>query len=290
MNADGSDQRRLTSWNASCSAPAAWSPDGRRLAFYARGALWVMNADGTRRSRLSQATYPESGAHPGPSFSPDGARIVFTRNPSSQVNASAIYVIRADGVPRRLTRERFAYDPLWSPRGDVIAFRSERDNDDDIYLMRSDGSRQRRLTRNRAAVESLVWSPDGRFIAYAFYAGAIYRAPTSGSPRRLLAHVSAAEPGLSWSPDERYLAYENDTVRNDIYVMTAKGFDERRLTKRFFNFNPSWSPDSRRIAHGFFTRLEGPSRGGIAVIHADGSNRRELTTGNDSFPSWQPVS
>ena len=290
MNRDGSRQRRLTGWGADCSAPATWSPDGRRLAFYGRGALWIMDSDGSHRRRLSSAAPSGAESFPGPSFSPDGQSIAYARNPSSTVNASAVYIVRGDAAPQRMTKERFAYDPLWSPRGDLIAFRSDRDDDEgDIYVMRSDGRRQRRLTRNQDDAESVAWSPDGRFLAYAFYAGSIYRVPASGGPRRLLARLSAAEPGLAWSPDGRHIAFETDDVRNDINVMTAKGFQERRVTKRFFNFHPSWSPGSQQIAFAFFTRLEGPSRGGIAVIDADGGNRRELTNGADAYPAWQPT-
>lgn len=250
-----------------------------------------MNGDGSDRRRLSAATWSDVEAFPGPSFSPDGESIVYARNPSSTRNASAVYIVRAGAAPRRLTKERFAYDPIWSPRGDLIAFRSDRDDDEgDIYVMRSDGSNQRRLTRNRDDVESFAWSPDGRFLVYAFYNGPIYRVPASGGARRLLAPFAAPEPDLAWSPDGRYIAFVSEETGNgDVYVMTAKGFAERPLTKRYFNFHPSWSPDSQQIAFAYFTRLEGPSRGGIAVVHRNGRERREVSDGSDAYPAWQPT-
>jgi Tol biopolymer transport system component len=250
-----------------------------------------MNSDGSARRRLSAATASDAEALPGPSFSPDGQSIVYARNPSSTRNASAVYIIGAGAGPRRLTKERFAYDPLWSPRRDLIAFRSDRDDDEgDIYVMRSDGSDQRRLTRNRDDVESFGWSPDGRFLVYAFYDGPIYRVPASGGARRLLASFAAPEPDLAWSPDGRYIAFvSEETGDGDVHVMTAKGFKERRLTKGFFNSNPSWSPDSQQIAFAYFTRLEGPSRGGIAVIRRDGGEHREVSDGADAYPAWQPT-
>ena len=292
-NAAGTEQRRLTGWKVSCSSPAAWSGDGRRLAFYARGAVWVMDEYGTHRRRLSPASYSESSLGPGPSFSPDGRSIVFSRNPSSRVNASAVYVSRANGTLRRLTKERFAYDPVWSPQGDLIAFRSDRDDDEgDIYLMRSDGTQQRRLTRHSEDVESLAWSPDGRFLAYSFYDGPIYAVAVGDRRSRVLTRSAEPETLLAWSPDGRHIAYEDvldqGSVRRDIHLMTAKGLGDRRLTKRFFNFHPSWSPDSRRIAFAFFTRLRGPSRDGIAVVNADGNELRQVTAGQDAFPAWQP--
>ena len=50
MNADGSDQRRLTR-NVSFHA---WSPDGRKLAFDGNGDIFVMNADGSGQRRLTR--------------------------------------------------------------------------------------------------------------------------------------------------------------------------------------------------------------------------------------------
>lgn len=289
-NSNGTGQRRLSPWNASCTSPAVWSPDGRQIAFYGRTSVWLMNADGSRRRRLASTT-PDESDRPGPSFSPDGTRIAFVRNPSQTINANAIYVIATSGGRAiRLTRERFAYDPLWSPRGDLIAFRSSRDDDEgEIYLMRPDGSRQRRLTAQRHDVESIAWSPDGAFLAFAFYDGPIYRVRAAGGSRRLLARISAAEPDLAWSPNGRLIAYGDESAGNDISVMAADGFNERRLTRRFFNFDPSWSPDSRSIAFAFFTRLEGPSRSGLAVLDVRGVGRRQLTRGADAYPAWQPT-
>ena len=110
--------------------------------------------------------------------------------------------------------------------------------------------------------------------------------PTGQGAERVLARSAEAETSLAWSPDGRHLAFENDS---DIWVMSAKGYNERRLTKRFFSFNASWSPDGSVLAYEFFTRLEGPSRSGIAVIGMNGSGRRELTRGNDAWPAWQPA-
>jgi Tol biopolymer transport system component len=57
--------------------------------------------------------------------------------------------MNADGTrQRRLTRnESFDGDPAWSPDGQRIAFISDRDGNDEIYVMNADGSGQQRLTR-----------------------------------------------------------------------------------------------------------------------------------------------
>jgi WD40-like Beta Propeller Repeat len=59
--------------------------------------------------------------------------------------------MREDGKGlRRLTRNRVAhYSPIWSPDGKRIASVSNRDGDDELYLMDSNGRTVRRLTSNR---------------------------------------------------------------------------------------------------------------------------------------------
>jgi TolB protein len=120
MKANGRAQRVLTKgWGG---REPSWSPNGRVIAyttgdtFYDRE-VWVMNPDGSRRRKLTHGPYDFS-----PSWSPDSRRIVFSCGGSS--SQDDVCVMDADGSHRRrLARtaksERY---PVWSPRGDAIAF------------------------------------------------------------------------------------------------------------------------------------------------------------------------
>jgi TolB protein len=76
----------------------------------------------------------------------------------------------------------------------------------------------------------------------------------------------------------------------DVYVVNADGSGLRRLTNDpGADFDPSWSPDGRRIAY----RHEGgggDSAAEIEVMNANGSQKRNLTTrsGQDHSPAWSP--
>lgn len=159
MNADGSRPTRLTSGSLNNEAARpVWSPDGTRLVFYStreavdmkdkKRRLYVMDADG---SRLRAITPP--GYEGNPSWSPTGNRIALDAH-ALGLNTSAdwrweIFVISADGKGRRRLTNNRANDwaPAWSPDGTKIAYCSGWNNQYEIYVMNSDGSRPTRITR-----------------------------------------------------------------------------------------------------------------------------------------------
>lgn len=143
MNADGSHLRYLTT-----GLRPAWSPDGRRIAFYERQDIWVIDVDGQNRTRLTQ----DSVGNFAPAWSPDGRQIAFGSwrdwAAGEVANLEEIYVMDATGEnKRRLTHARgIDSDPVWSPDGKQIAFDSQRDEKPRIYMMNADGRNQKPLT------------------------------------------------------------------------------------------------------------------------------------------------
>lgn len=126
----------------------------RRLAFTSHRSgdsdVWVVDVDGRNLRNLTRAP---NALDDRPSWSPDGSRIAFgsSRDSSSQDETREtgdVYVMDANGRNvRRLTRAaRGSYAPAWSPDGKLIAVNSQRDGNSELYLMKADGSKQRRLT------------------------------------------------------------------------------------------------------------------------------------------------
>jgi TolB protein len=132
MNADGGDERNITTNRPFHSFQPAWSPDGKRLAFTVSfgdygGEIRVMNPDGSGVRKLGRP----GGAYE-PAWSPDGGRIVFLE---AAAGNGEIYVMRADGSEQRKLTKNGSRNasPVWSPDGREIAYESNQDGDSEIY-------------------------------------------------------------------------------------------------------------------------------------------------------------
>lgn len=286
--------------------------------------VWVMDADGRNRIRLTEPPPPRVDAQgsAGPAWSPDGTLIVYTSTGEAVEEDERdveIYLMRADGsAKRRLTNDR-ALDsaPAWSPDGKKIAFahypgQPGRARDAVLMVMDADGRERRQITRDREVREIVIdtfpaWSPDGTQIAFSRtrwapdgdVQGGLYLIESDGSDERML-----IEDGFDpeWSPDGRRIVFSSTKDRygetcfhecspsSEIYVAWADGTSVRRLTKNeASDQSPTWAPDGKRIA---FTSDRADRRGHayeIYVIGADGKGLRRLTRNNvwDSGPDWR---
>jgi TolB protein len=103
-------------------------------------------------------------SRPRQSFSPDGSQIVFE---SDRTGAPQIYVMPASGGEgTRISGGEGRYGtPVWSPRGDYIAFTKQNEGRFHIGVMRTDGTEERLLTASFLD-EGPTWAPNGRVLMF----------------------------------------------------------------------------------------------------------------------------
>jgi TolB protein len=177
-----------------------------------------------------------------------------------------------------------------------VAFVTDRDGNDEIYMMDYDGANQTRLTFNKVMDYSPAWSPDASRLAYTSYqqlAAGLYILDVYEGKRTTVA-TRGGNFSPSWSPDGKKLTFASTMDGNmEIYAAEIESGPTRVGKIKRLTFNngidtaPTWSPNGREIA---FTS----DRGGtpqIYVMDAEGGNIRRISFGanyHDS-PSWSPA-
>ncbi|MDZ7372395.1 MAG: S9 family peptidase [candidate division KSB1 bacterium] len=107
-----------------------------------------------------------------PQLSPDGRTVLFTvRQVDWDQNSYVTHVWRVatsgGSEPVQLTYGKAScYDPQWSPDGQWISFRSDREEKTQLFLMRADGGEAFRLTRFSGSVGEYAWHPSGTRIYF----------------------------------------------------------------------------------------------------------------------------
>jgi TolB protein len=170
-----------------------------------------------------------------------------------------------------------------------IVFCSNRDGNEELYMMDYDGHNQTRLTFNRNTDYMPAWSADGRKIAYTSYMGdkaILYLLEVyEGKRQEIYSRGTSFAP--NFSPDGKKLVFcsQEEAGNTEIYVANSNGRNVRRLTfNKSIDTAPYWSPTSRQIA---FTS----DRGGtpqIYVMDAEGSNVTRVSFGGTyhDAPAW----
>jgi Tol biopolymer transport system component len=252
---DGSGLRRLID-SPAFDACARYSADGRWIAWCSGvGAvteIWVMRADGRRKSQLTRL----GGRMTFPDFSPDGRTVAFSGRLAGVSNNNEIYATSRQGDGLIQLTDDPAEDswPAYSPDGRRIAFMSSRAGVPQIWVMNADGSNPTQVTADPIAKGQLPrWSPDGNRIAYPTadptLGEDIWVIDVDGTDPTRLTTAPGREFGPDWSPDGKQLTYvdSSNPAQRTVMIMNADGTGARPVKPLGNQFVPSWQPKWSRF-------------------------------------------
>lgn len=233
--------------HAGADGYAAWSPDGKRIAFYAKyngiktWSIHTMNSDGSNRKRL---THAENKWDNSPTWSPDGTKILFSREyKDTDKNWQAeIWSMNSDGSELTQLKSLKGGGPFFTQDGRIVFHSEYKNKKSEISIADIDGNNIIQLTHNEAD----EWHPE-------------------------------------ISPDGKHIAFMSDRDGNhEIYVMKLDGSNQKRLTSNNADdWYPSWSPDGSKLI--FSSDMDGGEN--IYMMNKDGSSVQKIIS-NGSQASW----
>ncbi len=202
--------------------------------------------------------------------SPDGKTIAFDL-------LGDLYVMPIGGgeATRISAGAAWEMQPRFSPDGAWIAFISDRDGMDNLWLIKPDGTGARQVSKEKEnELSSPAWTPDGRFVAVRKHftaerslgAGEIWLFHRSGGSGSMMTKRPNEQKDLgepAFSPDGRFLYFTQDVTPGKFFEYNKNPYDTIYVTKRLEldsgridrfidmpggSVTPTPSPDGRSIA------------------------------------------
>ena len=222
MNADGSQQIRLTHYPGDDTDPA-WSPDGKYIAFVSdrehKGLydIYLMDADGKNVRRA----FDDLEFRSAPAWSPDGKQIAYLTY--SPVPDWAVYTKPlSGGEAERIAKSGRGWSgfPTWSPDGTEIAFVSGKSPEWHIRIINLK-TREENTILPKVQGDNMLypaWSPDGKKLAFSVWRWdgepSIYIIQRDDKEREEI--VKNTFGTLAWSPDGKKLLYSKTVDGSDL--------------------------------------------------------------------------
>lgn len=277
------EKRVALAQEAGANSFPAWAPNGKLLAYSARGSqeddvfhIFVRPVPGGPARQLTSGDASDTS----PAWSPDGASIAFSRSDGEHVE---YLLVPSAGGPEQKVAEfpipsdgALEFSESWTHDGKslIVVEPGERPA---LALVSIDGGTPRRITNPAEGTEGDITpatSPDGRTLAFVRSTGSdgsdVYLSDLNGGALRRLTFDNRGIRGLAWTPDGRDIVYASDRFAGwRIWRVPAYGGSPRDIPMAGRSAQyPALSPAGGRLAY-----VDSPSAAAVwrATIEPDGT-------------------
>ena len=262
-----------------------WSPDGRYLYFASdRGGtmgIWrvaIDEASGHVTGKLEPVAAGAGVAMDLPHLSSDGKSLVF----ESELQSTNPAAIAFDPVNARITSVTLLQHRTGnlvpsdvSPDGNWLALYNRHERQQDIFVMRRDGSALTRLTDDMARDWVPRFTPDGKGLTFYSNKGGRYEAwsiQLDGSGRTLLSNFKDGVSYAMMAPDGKRIVVGNSSVLGAMWIGTAPWPLTEKTARRLDGLTtaaggvlPTYWPHGGRWISGYILNASGARRGHALV-------------------------
>jgi tricorn protease len=236
------------------------SAGGNMIVFENGGYIYKFNTDNKKFEKVSvvieddalwaRAEYKDASKYIRTAgMSPNGERIIFGAR--GDVYSAPV----GKGITRNLTNTPGIHERNvnWSPDGQYIAYISDASGDNEIYIVKQDGSEEAiQLTYNADTYKfNIKWSPDSKKI---LWADRMMRLQYVDIKTKKVNLVTRSNYDIiehyNWSPDSRWIVFDQ-LIENRISVISVCNTETgsiRNITSPWFDSgDPDFSLDSKYI-------------------------------------------
>ncbi len=250
VRSNGKQLRQITHVDGVAALPD-WSPDGRQIVFTLNEcSIGLVDADGGNLHEI--ASDPDACLNDA-NFTPDGARLVFTRFEFA-LEVEQIWSMKVDGSDRQFITDRGGPDANVSPDGRKISFKGGPDGA--LFVANIDGTGIVQVSPSISVTYKHDWAPDGQHL--------VVSDNSSPSPTEAVNIVTVRPDGSEWT----YLTHYPAGYRANV---------------------GGYSPDGKWIVF----RLEAPGRvPTLYRIRPDGTGLHALYQSSTIIPrfiDWGPA-
>ncbi len=250
--------------------------------------LCLMGANGAGSRRITENDGPDRA----PTWSPDGARLVFNSRRAPHADRPQIYVydVATSGVTRVSDGPLEDQRASWTPNGAEVVF--QRGNFTigyELFRQHIANGALVQLTDNAGKINAAgSYSPDGtrlvlqsnRDVAGLFPFSTYLIDVATSAVTRLAAGVTDSHDGPRWSPDGQRIVL---AAGGDLYIVTvATGAVTQVTSDGFSDSSPDWSPDGKMLV--FQSDRMGEDKTSIHVIELE--TGAIGTLGEGRTPVW----
>ena len=234
-----------------------------------------------------------------PQISPDGSKILYVRNfkdVMTDKNLSNIWLINFDGSGNQpiTTGNQRDFNPMWTPDGSRILYKSNKDGKTQVYLHWLSSRAEQMITNSPNSANNISISPDGKMIAYTQFVA---------SSNDNFIKMPPKPEGAKWNAPPKFIDdmnYRADgqgylkSGNQHIFVGSIEGGTAKQITSGKFDFGgPKWMKDQKQLI--FSANLHenselDPRNNEIYTIDIASGNIKALTKrqGPDQSPVVSP--
>ncbi|MCX7877136.1 MAG: DPP IV N-terminal domain-containing protein [Ignavibacteria bacterium] len=248
--------------------------------------IFIMDEDGDNVKQISQLDINCYA----PKFSPDGRKIVFSAN--NRIT-DLIYMIDLDDTStfRLPVFIDGGLDPVFSPDGSLLMYRSEKDEDNNIYIYEIATGESYPISDGSLSTHG-EFSPDGEKVIYSssmtqnFDLVLLDLNDTTEKAQKTIVSTKDAEIYGTFHPEGKLIAFASFDInyKGTLKTCDINGKNIKTISSSGSSFNPKFSPDGKYLA--FVSNKSGNFN--IYICKPDGSNMKQLTSekGNTVEFEW----